>query len=214
MVTVNCPNCGKDVEITPEFLGRQVCCVNCHSTYILSEQYHDDRYKRLVIMNTVMLCLILTGIFFKIELDYGFVGKNVKAASKAVSKKYDELLFGKAEMSNELDFFDFDIAYGTKADKLNRTQPIVLPHHSGRIVQWAGEILDVGASTNHPYGNFYVKFKQSDLSTSCVTVFFRDDQAKSIGELQVGHYMNYQGSVVSAGYGNVDHILKNGKILD
>ncbi|MBW8015750.1 MAG: hypothetical protein FVQ82_06155 [Planctomycetes bacterium] len=213
MLTVKCPNCGRGVEVSSKFLGRQVGCVNCRHVYILSEQYHDFRYKQMVIFNTVTVCLILLGIFIKIELDYEFVGKSVKAANKFVGKKMDDL-FKKEESSDELDFFDFDRAYGTIADKFNRMQPIVFPEHKGRIVEWGGEVLGVYAVDDHLYGNYFIRFRQSQGSSSAVTVYFLDDQAEGLASIQKGHYLKYQGVIVSAAYGNTDHILRRGKILE
>ncbi len=212
MLTIKCPNCSTFVEIEPEFLGRQVGCMGCHRVYFLSEQYHDDKYKRLIFVNTVLLSLVVVGIFIKIEADYRFVRRSVKAISKAVSKKYD-VLFGEEDASGELLFYDFDSAYGDKQAKLKRDGPVVLPEHKGRVVEWTGEISGIIAVKNHPYGNFYVKFKQSEVSSSDVTVYFRDDQVESLEKLHVGHYVKFQGVIVSAGFGNTDHILRRGKIL-
>jgi hypothetical protein len=213
MMIVKCPNCNIQVDVEPEFLGRQVGCVKCRRMYILSLQYHDEKYRRLVIINTVLLSLIFLGVFIKIEADYSFIRRNAKAINKAVKKKHNEL-FVKPEVSDELLFFDFDSAYGDKEGKLKRTGPIVLPEHKGRIVEWTGEIAQIIAVTNHPYGKYYIKFKQSDASSSDVTVYFRGDQAESLGKLQVGHYIKFQAVIVSAGYGNTDHILRRGKILE
>ncbi|MCF7955689.1 MAG: hypothetical protein K9M75_07810 [Phycisphaerae bacterium] len=213
MLSIKCPNCNRVVEISPEFLGKQVGCVGCHRVYILSEQYNDFRYKQLVVFNTITICLIFLGIFLKIELDYRFIGKTAKAASKAVERKMDKL-FGEKEISDGLDFFDFDRAYGTAADKLKRRQPVVLPKHKGRIVEWGGEVLDVYAIVDNPYGDFCVKFRQAQGASSDVTVYFLDDQAESLAKIQKGHYLEYQGVIVSAAYGNTDHILRRGKILN
>ena len=213
MLEIKCPNCNKVVEISAEFLGKQVGCVGCHRVYILSEQYNDFRYKRLVIFNTITLCLIFLGIFLKIELDYRFVRKSAKVANKAVARKMDKL-FGEKESSDELDFFDFDKAYGTVADKLSRRQSVVLPAHKGRIVEWGGEVLGVYAVVDNPYGDYCIKFRQMQGASSDVTVYFLGDQAESLGDIEKGHYLKYQGIIVSAAYGNTDHILKRGKILE
>lgn len=212
MLAIKCPNCNKVVEVSAEFLGKQVGCVGCRRVYILSEQYNDFRYKRLVIFNAIALCLIVLGILFKVEYDYRFVGKTAKAANKAVAKKMYEL-FGEKESFDELDFFDFDKAYGTVADKLSRRQPVVLPAHKGRIVEWGGEVLGVYAVVDNPYGDYCIKFRQTQGASSDVTVYFLDDQAESLGGIEEGHYLKYQGIIVSAAYGNTDHILRRGKIL-
>jgi len=212
MLTVKCPNCGRCVVIPEDFLGRQVGCINCNHVYILSEQYHDFRYRQLVIVNSVVLILIIVGIVFKIESDYNFIGRNLKAATKALENKLDKKE-GK-ESSSGIEFFDFDRAYGTVKDKLKRTMPIVLPGHKGRIVKWSGEVLEVNAINDHPYGNYYVKFRQAHGSSSDVTVYFRDDQAEALANIQKGHYLKYKGSIVSAAYGNANHILRGGKILE
>ena len=209
---VKCPNCGRGVEIGSEFLGRQVGCLNCRHVYILAEHYNDFRFKRIAIFNTVIFCLILFGIFLKIELDYRFIRKSAKAAGKSAGRMIDSF-FSEAESSDELDFFDFDKAYGTKSDKLRRSQPIILPQHKDRIVEWGGEVLGVYAVEGHPYGSYYIRFKQSQGSSSDVTVYFLDDQAESLANIQKGHYLKYQGVIVSAAYGNTDHILRRGKII-
>lgn len=213
MVIVKCPNCGICVEIIPESLGRQVGCVCCSHIYILSEQYHDTRYRQFIILIVVSLSLVVVGLFVKIEHNYRFGSKYVKIAYKALQKKHEEL-FVEKDSSGGLLFFDFDSAYGTKEDKLKRTKPIVLPEHKGRIAEWQGEISEIGAVKDHPYGSFYVKFRHSQVATSNVTVYFRDDQYQSLEGLEIGNYKSYQGVIVSAGYGNTDHILKRGKILD
>jgi len=213
MLTIQCPNCSSKVEIDPEFLGKQVGCTRCKRVYVLSREYNDFFYKRLVVFNTVVLCLLVAGIFFKIELDYRFIGKSVKAARKSVSKKVEDFL-RKEEPSSELEFYDFDRAYGTAADKLKRTKPVVLDEHRGRVVQWGGEVLDVYAVVDNPYGDYCVRFRQTQGASSDVTVYFLEDQAQSVANIQKGHYLRYQGVIVSAGYGNTDHILRRGKILD
>jgi len=213
MLAIKCPNCNKVVEISPDFLGKQVGCVGCRRVYFLSEQYNDFRYKRLVIFNVAVFCLVFLGILFKVEYDYRFVGRSAKAANKAVGRKVDKL-FGEKESSDGLDFFDFDRAYGTVADKLSRRQPVVLPAHKGRIVEWGGEVLEVYAVVDNPYGDYCIKFRQMQGASSDVTVYFLDDQAESVGDVEKGHYLKYRGIIVSAAYGNTDHILKRGKILN
>lgn len=212
MVTVKCPNCSVFVEIPPEFLGKQVGCIGCKHIYILSKQYHDIRYKQMVIINTILFTLLIAGIFIKIEHDYSLIGTPIKSAYVTVTDKYKEV-FAKPTPAGELLFFDFDSAYGTKADKLKRKKPIVLPEHKGRIIEWQGEISQIGALEDHPYGSFYIRFKQSFAATSNVTAYFREDQAQSLKDVQVGHYETYRGVIVSAGYGEIDHILKQGEIL-
>lgn len=213
MSIINCPNCSVQVEIEPDFLGRQVGCVGCRCVYILSQQYNDEKQKRFLVISTVLITLIVVSVIAKVESDYSFVRKSYKAISKAVKDKHEEL-FGEEEVSESLSFFDFDSAYGNLDAKLKRTSPIVLPQHKDRVVEWAGEIARIIAVKGHPYGNFYVKFKQSDAAISDVTVYFRDDQIESLGKLHTGHYVKFQGVIVSAGYGNTDHILRRGKILE
>jgi hypothetical protein len=212
MLIVKCPNCGMTVEVFPEFLGRQVGCIKCRHVYILSEQYHDFRYRRLVILNTVLITLLISGIFVKIELDHGFIRKYSKLINKTVTKKMDQLV-GEKDTSGKLEFYDFDKAYGTVIDKIKRTQPIVLPIHKDRVVEWGGEVLEVYAVIDDPYGDYYIKFRQSHGASSDVTVYFRDDQAETLADIQIGHYIEYQGIIVSAAYGNTNHILRRGKIL-
>lgn len=212
-LTVKCPNCGSEVEICSGSLGRQVGCVNCRCVYILSEQYHDFRYKQLLIFNSITICLIILAILVKVEFDYRFFGKSAKAAGKTVRITMDAL-FSKEDPSEELFFYDFDKAYGNKSDKLKRARPIILAEHKGRIVEWRGEVLGVYASEGHPYGNYFVRFRQTQGSSSDVTVYFLEDQVEKLANIEKGHYIKYQGVIVSAAYGNTDHILRRGKILD
>jgi hypothetical protein len=213
-----CRYCGHNFRIPRKQGGTRVRCPICKKPFLARKPQNYTGFLVAFFIAIIMLVFIIISIYAAVnksekpEVDEAFEFK----------KKNDQEKLPDGYLENEkkniksdvviIKYKEYDKAYSEQYKKQGIKFGELMPKHVGRTIWWYGEIVEIG--TKGIKEPVYIKFRHNPNSKSDVIVYLNDSQIEEVMKYSPGQYIRYSGIIVEFGYGDHDHVLKSGRIIE
>lgn len=208
-----CPGCGYKFRVPKQHFGKETKCQSC---YLWFKPPPNKKIGDYIVASVFFLAIL---IFFTIGFSASkwskkgtwsgqnhFAKKSIKGDDNE-QKAHEKRL----EYYSGITFEDFDAVYRADAMNGKPSKGKIKAEHVGKTIRWTGYVTDIGISSKTQ--TCYASFKHRSSSKSNVTVFFLNSQIEKLKEVNKGDLVTYSGIIASSAKDNLNHMLKQGRII-